>query len=226
MHRQRTFCILNFHGIGSPMNGLPAAETPYWISRDSLRRVLDMIGGREDVQLTFDDGNRSDVEIVLPELQARRVSATFFPCAGRLSDPRYLCVSALRELSAAGMSIGTHGWSHIPWRSLNPQLQQQEWRHSTQVLSEAIGSLVSTAACPFGAYDRATIKGLRACGITSIFTSDRAWATSSRTLLPRFTLIEKDLPAAARSALVAPGLLARVGDELRIFLKSNRGMVI
>jgi len=35
------------------------------------------------VQLSFDDGNRSDVGIALPALLERELSATFFVVAGR-----------------------------------------------------------------------------------------------------------------------------------------------
>lgn len=219
---QSRSCILNFHGVGIPGGDLPAAEIPYWLSRDSFLRVLDAIVGRSDVQLTFDDGNRSDVDLVLPELQARGLKATFFPCAGRLEDPRYVCDSALLQLADAGMSIGTHGWSHVSWRRLDPGLREKEWSLSTKRLAEAIRRPIVLAACPFGEYDRATVRGLRQCGVHRIFTSDRAWASPHQQIQPRFTLLESGLSDGAGSPLEVPGPFRRVLDRVRILLKSRR----
>ena len=40
-----------------------------WLDPDRFLRVLDSVVGRDDVRITFDDGNASDVEHALPALR-------------------------------------------------------------------------------------------------------------------------------------------------------------
>jgi peptidoglycan/xylan/chitin deacetylase (PgdA/CDA1 family) len=72
-----------------------------------------------DLRLSFDDGNASDEEIVLPALQERGLTATFFVVAGRHHQPRSLDETGLGRIQDAGMHIGSPGWRHEPWTVLN-----------------------------------------------------------------------------------------------------------
>ena len=68
---------------------------------------------------TFDDGNVSDVTEALPALAERGLSAQVFVCAGRFGTDGFLTEEQVRELRAAGMSIGSHGMDHVRWRKLD-----------------------------------------------------------------------------------------------------------
>src|SRR4051812_25578445 len=109
---------LTFHGIGNPERPLEHGESDVWIRREQFLALLDSVEGRDDVRITFDDGNASDVEHALPALQARGLKATFFVVAGRLGEPRFLDAADVKALAAAGMTIGCHGMRHRPWRGL------------------------------------------------------------------------------------------------------------
>ncbi|MEE2658178.1 MAG: polysaccharide deacetylase family protein [Candidatus Latescibacterota bacterium] len=67
------------------------------------------------VVLTFDDGNRSDLELVAPRLAERGFGATFFItnderiCGDKTN---YLKWSEVKELDAAGFEIGNHMIEH------------------------------------------------------------------------------------------------------------------
>ena len=88
--------------------------------------MLDAVGGRDDIRITFDDGNASDVVHALPALRERGLTATFFVVAGRLGIPGFLDEAGVRELAAAGMTIGCHGMRHRPWRTLDePSLDEE-----------------------------------------------------------------------------------------------------
>src|SRR6266511_1025697 len=100
---------LAMHGIGRPARQLEPGENERWVSVEQFEEVLDAVGDRPDVHLTFDDGNSSDVEIALPRLVERGLTAEFFPLAGRLGQRGYVDRSGLRELARAGMEIGSHG---------------------------------------------------------------------------------------------------------------------
>ena len=110
---------LTFHGIGDPGRRLDPGEQAVWVSRAQFLSLLACAEGREDVAITFDDGNASDLEHALPALRERGLRATFFVVAGRLGTPRFLDERGVRALAAAGMEIGCHGMSHPPWRGLD-----------------------------------------------------------------------------------------------------------
>src|SRR5690349_5004764 len=99
-HSDMTDQVFNvcFHGIGRPARLLEPGEDAYWISADTYHRILDSIAPRSDVRLSFDDGNISDVEIGLPGLLERGLTATFFPLVGRLDQPGSLGHDHVREL--------------------------------------------------------------------------------------------------------------------------------
>ena len=66
--------ILTVHGIGTPVRTLEPGEDAAWVSSTQFEMVLDAAVGRNDVWITFDDGNASDVEIALPRLLERASS--------------------------------------------------------------------------------------------------------------------------------------------------------
>lgn len=134
--------------------------------------MLDLARCFDHVELTFDDGNISDFEIALPALQQRQLVATFFICSGRLHDPDYLDGQRVRELFANGMKIGSHGVAHKSWRGLDDSALDHELLSSRSVLENLVDSEVASAACPFGAYDRRVLKGLRRAKYHRIYTSD------------------------------------------------------
>src|SRR5262245_45071601 len=106
--------ILNFHGIGTPHDSIGRDERAYWLPPQKFVSLLDRISTLSGsavsrARITFDDGNLSDATVAMPELAKRGLTATFFICAGRIGAPHYLGRSALGEMLAAGMGIGTHG---------------------------------------------------------------------------------------------------------------------
>ena len=164
---------LCFHGVGSCTAEREAGESRYWMAEDEFLRVIDIVAESTDVAISFDDGNRSDVDIALPALRERGLRATFFPVAGRLSDPASLSPADLIGLREAGMQIGSHGWTHIPWRGLSAEAAQRELIAARDALTEASGGDITEAALPLGEYDRMALHRLRAAGYHAVYTSDR-----------------------------------------------------
>jgi peptidoglycan/xylan/chitin deacetylase (PgdA/CDA1 family) len=196
-----------FHGIGTPRRVLEPGEDSYWISRDTFLGVLDRVVDRDDVRLSFDDGNASDVEIALPALLERGLTATFFVVAGRLDQPGSLGSDDVRHLVDAGMTIGNHGMTHRPWRGLDAARRQEELVTSREVLEQVTGGRVHDAALPLGRYDRAVLEALRPLGYRSVQTSDRRWARTDRWLQPRYSIRHGDTPGTVeREVLSRPAL--------------------
>jgi peptidoglycan/xylan/chitin deacetylase (PgdA/CDA1 family) len=182
----RSRCInLTFHGVGDPERALAPGEADVWVSRRDFARVLDAVAGRDDVRITFDDGNASDVEHALPALADRGLRATFFVVAGRLATPGFLDASGVRELAGAGMAIGCHGLRHRPWRALGEGALREELVDARHRLEDIVQRPVAEAGCPFGSYDRRVLGRLRRYGYERVYTSDRGTARANDWLQPR-----------------------------------------
>jgi peptidoglycan/xylan/chitin deacetylase (PgdA/CDA1 family) len=184
--------ILNFHGLGVPHTGVEAAEAPYWLSVAHFDQVLDHVqsytsgGGR--VRLTFDDGNKSDIEIAVQRLRQRGLTATFFVLLGRMSDPRYLSDKDMRDMAVSDMKIGLHGRHHLDWRHVAAQTFQDETVRAAYELSQITGTCIDEVAIPFGAYNRKIMAALHRQPFRKIHTSDTGAARISARIQPRNTI--------------------------------------
>lgn len=185
---------LTFHGIGKPERRLDPGEQNVWLTREQFLSLLDCAAARNDVALSFDDGNASDLDHALPALRERGLIATFFVVAGRLGTPCFLDEGGVRTLAAAGMEIGCHGMRHRPWRGLDQRTLHEELVEAKTFLERAIGRPVTRAACPFGDYDRRVLRTLRRSGYQHVFTSDRGTARSSDFLQTRNSVGPHDEP--------------------------------
>ena len=192
-----------FHGIGEPRRELEPGEDAYWIDLDSYRRILDEVMTWPRVSITFDDGNVSDVDAGLPALVERDLTATFFVLGGRLDGPGSLSRSAVAQLAAAGMTVGTHGMDHRSWRRLSEVDRQRELVEARDLIAEASGRAVAEAACPLGRYDRSVLSALRRLGYQRVHTSDRRPARAGAWLQPRFSVHRGETPESVRTTLVA-----------------------
>ena len=192
---------LCFHGIGVCTQEREPGEARYWISAGVFRGILDEVRDRPDVKISFDDGNRSDVDIALPALRERNVSATFFALAGRLGDTASLTPADLRELRTEGMVIGTHGCSHIPWRGLSRADAHREFIEARDLLAEASEGEILDAALPLGRYDRRLLAQLRDARYRTVFTSDRFRARAGSWLQARYSVTASDTVESVRTVL-------------------------
>jgi peptidoglycan/xylan/chitin deacetylase (PgdA/CDA1 family) len=169
---------ITFHGIGGPPRPLDAGEASVWVSVETFSAVLDRVAERQDVGISFDDGNVSDIERALPALRERGLRATFFIVAGRLGTAHFLDERDIRLLVEAGMEIGCHGMRHRPWPGLDRSALHEELVEAKAILERVTGGPVTRAACPFGSYDRRVLATLRQSGYHQVYTSDRGMARS------------------------------------------------
>ncbi|WP_181771870.1 polysaccharide deacetylase family protein [Amycolatopsis pittospori] len=204
--------ILAIGGVGRPVRALDPGENESWVTVEQFERVLDSVTGREDVRLTFDDGNSSDVDIALPRLVERDLTAEFFPLAGRIGQRGFLDAAGLRRLVEAGMSIGSHGWEHRDWRRLDGRHARRELEVAPKLLAELSGEPVRSYAPPFGAYDRRVLSRLRRSGAMRVYTNEGGAASSDGWLQPR-TEVRHDVDQAWLDGVLGErdGLYRRAG---------------
>ncbi|MET0933487.1 MAG: polysaccharide deacetylase family protein [Mycetocola sp.] len=186
------------------------------MSESTFLRILDVAADSPRVRLSFDDGNRSDVEIALPALLDRALHASFFALAGRLDDAASLSPADLRELRTAGMTIGSHGWTHVPWRGLGETQARRELVDARAALAEASGGTIDDAALPLGRYDRQLLRRLARIGYRTVYTSDRFPARASTWLQSRYSATAADSAESIHSLLTRPPGVS----ELRVLASS------
>jgi peptidoglycan/xylan/chitin deacetylase (PgdA/CDA1 family) len=214
---------ISFHGIGTPKRSLEPREARYWITVDAFHRILDAIVGRQDVRISFDDGNASDLDIALGALLERGLVGSFFVVAGRIGSRGSLDSDGLRELSRHGMAIGTHGMDHRPWRRLPPGERERELVVARECIAEAVGRPVDEAAVPLGLYDRRLLADLKRLGYTAVHTSERMAGRDGAWLQPRFSVLANDtVESVERSALTDPSPARRAWLEAKSRLKRLR----
>jgi peptidoglycan/xylan/chitin deacetylase (PgdA/CDA1 family) len=194
-----------FHGIGTPGRELEPGEEHYWVGRGQFESLLDEVVSWPQTRLSFDDSNSSDVEIALPALVERGLTADFFVLAGRLGQPGSLGEDDLHTLAGSGMTVGSHGMHHHPWRGLDPATIDEELVAARDRLAGVLGRPVTTVGCPLGRYDRGTLAALRRLGYRTVFTSDRRPARPGSWLQPRFSVYRDDSPQTLRAAVLHSG---------------------
>jgi peptidoglycan/xylan/chitin deacetylase (PgdA/CDA1 family) len=145
-----------------------------WLADNARVVALDeLVAGtpaddRPQVAITFDDGYADNRAHALPLLAARAMTATFFVTAGFVERDdevmthlsrawltprdrlRPLSWSDVRELRAAGMSIGSHTWSHRNLALLPAGEVEADLSRSRAVLEDRLGEPVRAVAYPWG----------------------------------------------------------------------------
>ena len=183
--------IINFHGVGLPRRDLEAGEAPFWLATDMFHHVLDRIAEhpeRQSLRITFDDSNVSDIEIALPGLMARGLTASFFVLTGRLGRRGSLGRADVAEMFARGMGVGSHGVDHRDLTALAAERLADELAPSRVILEEICGAPVRGFAIPFGRYNRRVLRAVREAGFETAFSSDGGSACADRFLQPRRSL--------------------------------------
>jgi peptidoglycan/xylan/chitin deacetylase (PgdA/CDA1 family) len=186
--RASSFTNLTFHGVGAQPRVTEAGEDRVWLTSPGFAEILDTIARHDSVAIMFDDGNASDVREALPALLDRGLTATFFVVVGRLGTPHFLDEDDVRLLADRGMTIGSHGMRHRPWRNLDDRDLDDELGEARRRLEDVVGQRVTHAACPFGAYDRRVLAALRRHGYERVYTSDGGGARPDRWLQARTSL--------------------------------------
>ncbi len=130
------------------------------------------------VVLTFDDGLASHYEHVLPALLEDGREATFFVTTALVDSPGYLTWKQLREMSAAGMTIGSHGREHIDYSGVPAATAERELRRSRMELEDNLGKPALTFSAPYGFLNRSLIEGAQCAGFRWICSS-RPWVATA-----------------------------------------------
>lgn len=183
---------LTFHGIGDLLRPLDDGEASVWLSEKRFAEFVEAARDRPEVQITFDDGNASDIRYALPLLGRHGMKAIFFVIAARIGQTGFLSSSDIVELKRSGMGIGSHGMVHKPWRKMDVEATESEIYSAKARIEDLLGCEIYEAACPFGVYDRRSIAALKNAGFKTVYTSDKGATQSGAWLQARNTIHEAD----------------------------------
>jgi peptidoglycan/xylan/chitin deacetylase (PgdA/CDA1 family) len=167
------------------------AQQMAWVAEHglaiSLPQLQHFVAGEESLAndsllVTIDDGCLSTHEVALPILRHHGIPAVAFVTAGLIGKPgagptepeRYMTWGELESLSAAGMTIGSHAWSHRSLGRLSAEQVREEGERSRELLRQRIGQPVDAFAYPFGTqgdFSELTDQILRQVGYQVLFSS-------------------------------------------------------
>lgn len=152
------------------------------------------------VVLTFDDGYRNFIDHALPVLRRHGFPAVVYAISERLgtpmrwrdpaplrAEPPLMTAAELRDIAAAGITIGSHGATHAKLAELTAAEQCRELSDSRAALSDVLGSDVRHLCYPFGSFTAETVRAASDAGYHSATTCLRGAATAADhpLILPR-----------------------------------------
>ncbi len=175
------FRILLYHSVGSRLTldsygiSIPSALFEEHMAILAEGKGVQVVGLCEAhksnallrVAVTFDDGYKDNLYSAAPILLKYQVPFTVFVSSSYLKSHshEYLMMSELRELaSLPGVTIGSHGVSHVPLAQSDDSTLWNEVSGSRRCLEEVIGRPVIAIAYPHGSVDLRVREAVRQAG--------------------------------------------------------------
>jgi len=176
--------------------------------------------------LTFDDGNKTDLDIVLPLLKKYNASATFFVATNFIGKKDYMSWSEITELSKAGMEIGSHSVNHSFLSSISDEKLEIELKKSKETIERNLGITVESFAYPYGDYSNKTNRIALSLGYKKICNSRPGIVSSNKKIIPRNSIYS--LSSIKEIDEIISGnnfiyLKKKVNYEVRSLIKSSIG---
>jgi peptidoglycan/xylan/chitin deacetylase (PgdA/CDA1 family) len=174
MRQPANRAVLAYHEV------MPESDYAYCVTSRAFAEhmaLLDSVAKSSDpkllVQITFDDGERSQYLNAAPFLAEHGISATYFVTPGLIGTAaKFLGWDELKALQDAGHSIQSHGWSHKFLTLCSDAELAHELLASRQLLEDKLGDLVEEISVPGGRWNRRVIKACAEAGYRRVYVSD------------------------------------------------------
>jgi peptidoglycan/xylan/chitin deacetylase (PgdA/CDA1 family) len=163
--RAAVFC---FHDIvpAARIGDVEVSHRPYALAPDEFRSFLlaahdadrrAIVAGQVPAEiaglfysLTFDDGHASDYTEAFPVLTELGLRASFFVVPTLIDTAGHVSWAQLREMTAAGMEIGSHSLTHPFLDGLDAPALRREFGDSKAMIEDRLGAAVVAASLPRG----------------------------------------------------------------------------
>lgn len=181
---RRGFRVLLFHAVGSRLEhdsyGISISPALFedhmavLASSDGFSVVgfQEASAGQSNLQIavTFDDGYKDNLYVAAPILLKYRIPFTVFVTSAfldKLGSP-YLAAAELRQLAdLPGVSIGSHGASHVSLTTCDDATLWQELNGSRCSLEDVIGRPVTAIAYPHGSVNERVLAAAGRAGYSA-----------------------------------------------------------
>ncbi|MCA1827584.1 MAG: polysaccharide deacetylase family protein [Myxococcales bacterium] len=144
--------ILSYHSVGDDGDEFTVSETAFarqldWLVAQGIH--TSPLRELKGVALTFDDGKEDALTRVVPALQKRGMTGTFFVITGMVGKPGFLSWDGVRALDKAGMEIGSHTVTHPRLADLPDDKVREELVDSKRELEKQLRHPVDLLAYPY-----------------------------------------------------------------------------
>lgn len=144
------------------------------------------------VVITVDDAYSSVYTTGWPLFKKAGVPWTLFLNTETIGQSGYLTWAQVKELVAAGVTIGAHSHRHAHFPALTPEQQRADMLAMREVFQRELGVQPTVFAYPYGEVDAAAQALLKELGYRAAFGQQSGVASlyADRFYLPRFALNE------------------------------------
>ena len=147
--------FLTYHKVSGGAGG---ESDFYTVSRDQLALELRALAGAgyqplpvarlleqndfpgRNYLLSFDDGTLDHYTVTFPLLQETGGRAVFFVPTAKINRPGYVTTAQLREMAAAGQTIGFHSHDHKRLDTMTDREMRDQMRNSRDILGGITGT--------------------------------------------------------------------------------------
>ncbi len=159
---------------------MPESDYAYCVTSSVFAEHMQLIcalaknsGTHGQAQITFDDGEVSQLQNAAPILAEHGIAATYFVTPGLIGTAaKFLDWERLRGLQAAGHSIQSHGWSHKFLTFCDDSELAHELTASREVLEEKLGASVEEISIPGGRWDKRVLAACARAGYKRVYVSE------------------------------------------------------
>ena len=229
----RQNAVLAYHEV------MPESNYAYCVTSNAFAEHLSLFNSlakngemKSSVEITFDDGEHSQLHNALPLLAEHGISATYFVTPGLIGTAaKFLGWDELRTLQNSGHSVQSHGWSHKFLTFCSDEELTHELSASKQMLEEKLGAAVDEISVPGGRWNRRVIAACAKSGYKRVYVSDPWIATEmsgveviGRFMVRRATsnaelqkIVQKDRSALWKMRMrsqIRQGIVGVMGDDL------------
>jgi len=127
---------------------------------------------QKPVVITFDDGNVDNYTNALPILKKYGLTAIFFIKTNGISQKgKGMTWDKLKEMTEAGMTIGSHSLTHRNMARMDEETLSFELKESKKILEKNLDIEVKYFAYPGGSYSERTIEATKEAGYLAAVTT-------------------------------------------------------
>jgi peptidoglycan/xylan/chitin deacetylase (PgdA/CDA1 family) len=126
-----------------------------------------------ELEITFDDAHRSQLELAAPMLEDAGLRGLFFvPAAWVGVRPETASWSALNALLANGHRIGSHGNTHALLTQCSASVLVEELQKSRDTLQQKLGVPIDSISAPGGRWNPRVAEACIQAGYNILYTSE------------------------------------------------------